>query len=326
MSDSHTKDQQPKRGLGRGLNALFDDEETGYSPALPSAPAAAPRPSGDSSGAMRMSVMIDQLYPGVYQPRHDFREEALETLCESIKQHGILQPILVRANTKEPGRYEIIAGERRWRAAQKAALHEVPVIIHTFSDEEALQVALVENLQREDLNPIDEAQGYYRLMVDFKYSQDELGNILGKSRSHVANTIRLLNLPEVVQNYVREGKLSSGHARALVTAKDSKSLAAKIIEKGLSVRQVEKLVAQQSGRVQKTKDAPGTAPDAVVQAKDADTLALEKEISHALGMNVSINTKGEGREGNVMIEFKSLDQLDDVIKRLLQTPTNRLMG
>lgn len=322
-----TQDQQPpKRGLGRGLNALFEDEES----SAYSAPTAAvvgkisqnaPK-TPDAAGAMRTHLMIDQLAPGKFQPRYDFDEGAINMLAESIKQHGILQPLLVRADGQNSGRYEIIAGERRWRAAQVAQLHEVPVVIHTFSDEEALQVALVENLQRADLNPIEEAKGYYRLMVDFKYSQDELGEILGKSRSHVANTIRLLNLPEAVQNLVREGKLSSGHARALVTAHDAKGLAKKIVDKGLSVRQTEKLVAQQLGRTPKTRSGGGHA---AAQHKDADTIALEKELTNAIGMKVSIDAP-EGHEGTIAISFRSLDQLDDLIKRLSQTPTNKLMG
>lgn len=331
-----TNDQQPpKRGLGRGLNALFDDEESNYT--APTAAVVEKISEGKSAavqnnpGTGRTLLMVDQLFPGTFQPRYDFDEKALEALSQSIKQHGVLQPILVRAEIKDfkpTGRYEIIAGERRWRASQLAQLHEVPVVIHEFSDEEALQVALVENLQRADLNPIEEAKGYYRLMTEFKYSQDELGEILGKSRSHVANTIRLLNLPDSVQNFVREGKITSGHARALVTAHDSKSLAQKIIDKGLSVRQTEKMVAEQLGRAPKagSKAASGAGDSGVrMHAKDADTLALEKELAHAIGMNVSIDTP-DGHQGKVTISFKSLDQLDDVIKRLMTSPTNRLLG
>lgn len=310
---------EAKRGLGRGLSALFDDDEEDYQPL---AQQKAPAQANDARSAeaapakpSRPELDIDQLQPGTFQPRLTFDDATLETLSESIKTHGLLQPILVRARKDQPGKYEIIAGERRWRAAQKANLHKVPVIISTLDDSQALEVALVENLQREDLNPIDEAMGYQRLMAEFDRTQEEISKILGKSRSHIANMVRLLNLPDKVQNYLREGKLTVGHARALVTVNNPQALADEIVSKNLNVRQAEALTAQKGGTLKRKL---------TTAHKDTDTLALENDLSNMLGMKVIIETKADGRSGDLRVQFKSLDQLDELIHRLSKIPVIKL--
>lgn len=308
-----------KRGLGRGLNALFEDEEGVY-PQVDDL-------DENTTGKKRDVLGIEVLTPGASQPRLDFDEYALTELADSIKEHGLLQPLLVRELVDKPGLYEIIAGERRWRAAQKAQLHEVPVIILELSDDAAMQIALIENLQREDLNPIEEAAGFVRLMDEFDYTQEKLAKALGKSRPYIANMMRLVSLPDSVQAYVRDGALSAGHARALITAKNSESLAKDIITRGLNVRQTEALVAEESGR-EKSQSVKSAKP-----AKDADTLALESEVSNLLGMKCSIDS-ADGKKGRVMIDFKSLDQLDDLLARLSNSgaaentasSTRRLLG
>ncbi len=290
------------RGLGRGLNALFEDDEGVY-PQVD--------PEGEIQGRKRDMIGIDQLEAGPGQPRTIFDNKALDELASSIKRHGVLQPLLVRENKDNSGNYEIIAGERRWRAAQKAQLHEVPVIVLTMTDLEAFEVALIENLQREDLDPIDEAMGYQRLMDLHEYTQEKLAEGLGKSRSHIANMMRLLQLPKSVQNLLSEGKISSGHARALVTAENAEALAKEVVSKGLSVRETEKLAAEAAGR----KAAPSTKKAEEPYQKDVDTLALEQELSNVIGMRVSIDSR-DGKAGKLNISFKSLDQLDEVIQRL----------
>jgi ParB family chromosome partitioning protein len=314
------KPDPKNRGLGRGLNALFDDDEDMATPA-----AGDEAPSGPARG--RQIVSLDQLQPGKFQPRQVFDEEGLSQLAESLRTHGLLQPILVRPLSENEGRYEIIAGERRWRAAQKAQLHEVPVIIKTLSDSQALEIALIENLQREDLNPIDEAQGYKKLLEEFGHTQEQLAKLMSKSRPHITNTMRLLSLPDKVQNYVIEGRLSAGHARALVTAKDPEALAEKIVGQGLSVRQTEKLAAEDAGRIVKSRNTDSDSVPRVRKArgKDADTLALEAELGHALGMRVSIDSD-DGSQGRITVEFKTLDQLDEVLHRLSHFPGSRLTG
>lgn len=323
-----TDKPDPKnRGLGRGLNALFEDDEDMAAP-VPAAVGKAP--SGRALG--RQIVSLDRLRPGKFQPRQVFDEEALSQLAESLKAHGLLQPILVRPLSEDPlsedaERYEIIAGERRWRAAQKAQLHEVSVIVKTLSDAQALEIALIENLQREDLNPIDEAQGYKKLLEDFGHTQEQLSKLMGKSRPHITNTMRLLSLPDRVQNYVIEGRLSAGHARALVTAKDPEALAEKIVGQGLSVRQTEKLAAEDAGRTIKSRDTNSASISSPKRArgKDADTLALEAELGNALGMRVSIDSD-DGSQGRIVVEFKTLDQLDEILHRLSHFPGSRLTG
>lgn len=293
------------RGLGRGLNALFEDDEGVY-PQVD--------PEGEIQGRKRDMVGIDQLEAGPGQPRTVFDSKALDELASSIKRHGVLQPLLVRENKDNSGNYEIIAGERRWRAAQRAQLHEVPVIVLTMTDLEAFEVALIENLQREDLDPIDEAMGYQRLMDLHDYTQEKLAEGLGKSRSHIANMMRLLQLPKSVQNLLSEGKISSGHARALVTAENAESLAKEVVAKGLSVRETEKLAAEAAGR-KAAPSAKGKKTEEEPYHKDVDTLALERELSNVIGMRVSIDSR-DGKAGKLSIGFKSLDQLDEVIQRL----------
>lgn len=302
-----------KRGLGRGLNALFEDEEGVY-PSVDE--------MGHTPGRKRDMVGIELIEPGMSQPRRSFDEKALQDLADSIKAHGLLQPLLVRADKHRDGHYEIIAGERRWRAAQLAQLHEVPVVVLELSDVEALEIALIENLQREDLNPIEEAMGYQKLLEDFGHTQEQLAKALGKSRSHIANMVRLLVLPPSVQGYLKDGKMSSGHARALITSDNPEALAQEVVEKGLNVRQTEALASDMAGKppsktVQKTK-----------MPKDSDTLALEKELSDTLGMSVLIDTN-DGVQGQVRIQFRDLDQLDEVIARLTNSGapvSKRLLG
>jgi ParB family transcriptional regulator, chromosome partitioning protein len=297
------------RGLGRGLNALFEDDEADYPQVGPDSPI---------QGRARTMLGIDQLEPGKGQPRRIFKQASLDELAESIKKHGILQPLLVRELGDLTGRYEIIAGERRWRAAQKAQLHEVPVIVLTISDIEAFEIALIENLQREDLDPIDEAYGYQKLMNEYGYTQEKLAEQLGKSRSHIANMTRLLNLPFMVQNYLSDGKISIGHARALIPAgENAEQLARDIIAKSLSVRETEKLAAEATGRAPGARKSEGGKSSP--KAKDVNTLALEKDLTDLLGMRVSIQERGEGA-GEISVEYKSLDQLDDLCHRLTKFP------
>ncbi len=303
------KTETRKRGLGRGLSALFEDDEDKFeSQHTPPAAAAV-----QSENGPRRTIGIDQLEPGKFQPRQHMDPAHLKELSESIAVHGVLQPILVR-QTADSNRFEIIAGERRWRAAQQARLHEVPIIIKALTDVQALEIALIENLQRADLDPMDEAYGYQRLMDEFGHTQEKLAAALGKSRSHIANTLRLMSLPTGVQQLLREGKLSAGHARALVTAANPEVLARAVVERGLSVRDTEKLAAGTAGGHGKKAGAKKSA------GKDVDTLALEHEISQALGLKVIIDMKKDGRAGSLSIDFKSLDQLDDVLKRLSQNP------
>ncbi len=309
---SSDKPDPKLRGLGRGLNALFEDEEGVY----PQADA-----EGHTPGRKREMVGIAQLQPGKLQPRHVFNDDKINELAESIKQHGILQPLLVRRDHQSDDQYEIIGGERRWRAAQKAQLHEVPVIVLDLNDSQALEIALIENLQREDLNAIDEALGYQKLMEDFGHTQEKLAEALGKSRSHIANMVRLLKLPTAVQDMVADNGLSMGHARALITASDPIGLAKTVLAKGLSVRQTEALANETS--LEKPKKS--AAQPSQKTGKDADTLALEAEISNTLGMHVSIDSKN-GQEGTFSVRFKSLDQLDELLHRISNFSSSRLTG
>jgi ParB family chromosome partitioning protein len=287
-------DPAKRKGLGRGLAALLgDDAAEDY--------AALDRVRGAKE------VPIEQLQPNRFQPRHRFDDEALRQLADSIRAKGVLQPILVR-RAAAANLYEIIAGERRWRAAQRAQLHQVPVVIKDLSDAEALELALVENIQRQDLNAIEEAQGYRRLIDEFAHTQEELAAALGKSRSHIANTLRLLALPAAVQAMIEDGQLTAGHARALVNASDPEALARQILDSQLTVRQAESLAAEAKPR----RKAPAR------RGKDADTLALERDLSGALGLKVDIAWRGEAKGGEVRIGYRSLEQLDDLCKRLLR--------
>jgi ParB family chromosome partitioning protein len=308
-----------KRGLGRGLDALFQDqrkEEEAFQPRMKrgeelerEAPPAATIPV-QAGAIVQRRLPVDKLVPGKFQPRRYFEEDALDQLAESISVHGVLQPLLVRPLNNSM--YEIIAGERRWRAAQKAQVHDVPVVVQDLSDQDALEIALIENLQREDLTAIEEADGYQRLIDEFGHTQDALARQLGKSRSHVANMLRLLKLPAPVQNLIQIGSISAGHARALVGARNPQDLADLIIAKGLSVRQTESLVQKSSDG----KLKPGRRKGPV--AKDVDVLALEELTSNKLGMRVTIES--DGGAGKLTIEYSTLDQLDDLLARLGQTP------
>jgi ParB family chromosome partitioning protein len=279
------------RGLGRGLSALFGDE------------ASEPVAAKDTR-----ALAIELLRPGRFQPRRHFDAEALEALTDSIRRQGILQPILVRKHPNEANHYEILAGERRWRAAQAAQLHEVPVIVRDTDDRGASEIALIENVQRQDLNPIEEGEGYRRLIEEFDHTQDELGRALGKSRSHIANTMRLLVLPDEVKAMIADGRLTAGHARALITARDPLKLAQEIVRDGLSVRQIEaSLRADRTG-------PEGAAPVGKVKAKDANVAALERELTQLLGLKVAVAIDGAG--GSLTIHYRTLDQLDAVLARL----------
>ncbi len=301
MDDDATASDTGKRtNLGRGLAALFGEESDDYA----------------SLDKVRTTkpVPIEHLHPNRFQPRQDFAPEALKALSESIAANGILQPILVRRHAERPSEFEIVAGERRWRAAQMAKVHEIPVVIREFTDAQALEAAIVENVQRQDLSPIEEAQGYQRLLTEFEHTQENIARVLGKSRSYVANAVRLLSLPEAVQALVGGGALSAGHARALIGAPDPEKLAQRIIAEGLTVRQAERL-ARGEDESAKTGRAKEKAP---AQPKDPDTIALERDLTALLGLRVTIEIRGQG--GSLTVHYKTLEQLDDVLHRLNQMP------
>lgn len=277
-----------QKRLGRGLAALIGEMKD--------------EDSAVEAARNQRRVPIEFISPNPRNPRKTFDSDDLADLAKSIKERGIYQPVIVRPNPANPERYEIIAGERRWRAAQMAGLHEVPVLLHQVNDKEALEIAIIENVQRSDLNPIEEALGYEQLGSEYNYSQVELAEVIGKSRSHVANTLRLLKLPESVKTYVASGELTAGHARTLITSPDPEAMAKQIVEGGLSVRNAEALNAEKAGR----SPSPSTKTP-----KDADTRALEKELSDMLGLVVTVDHKGKG--GSVKIQYKSLDQLDGIV-------------
>jgi ParB family chromosome partitioning protein len=296
-----------KKGLGRGLSHLFGEAEAAYRPVLVenAAPAAAP-PGGTKT------LPIAYLRAGRFQPRRHFDAAALDELAASIRQHGLLQPILVRQINGESDSYEIIAGERRWRAAQKAELHDVPVIVQALTDTQALEIALVENLQRQDLTALEEAEGYQRLIDEFGHSHGELGGLVGKSRSHVANMLRLLALPPAVKAMVQAGTLSAGHARALLTAPDPEALAKTVVDGNLSVREAERLSNHvKAAPKAKVKLAPAAGKSG---PKHADLLALERDMTERLGLRVTIEAQGSA--GTLSIAYKSLDQLDALLDKL----------
>src|SRR5690625_1218093 len=296
-----------KRGLGRGLSVLLGEDAAALAPVL----------SGETatSGERGFQVPVEYLHPGKAQPRRRFDETQLESLAESVRVQGLLQPILVRPHPRKPGEYEIVAGERRWRAAQKARLHEVPVLVRELNDGQALELALVENVQRQDLDPVEEAEGYRRLMEEFGHSQEELARTIGKSRPHIANTLRLLNLPEEVKELLRQGELSAGHARALLGVEEPAALAEQVIARGLSVRETERLVAAQKAGGAAAGGRPRVNGSAT-RAKDADTLALEADLADLLGMKVLIEPKGQG--GTLALHYRDLEQLDELLRRLNQ--------
>lgn len=309
-----TKKRGQARGLGRGLDALFGDEEATFS--------SSENVTETEEGTFtRKIVSIAHVHPNPDQPRRHYDEQALEELASSIERHGLLQPLIVRPDDETGESYQIVAGERRWRASQKARLHEVPVIVTDYDEQTVIEIALVENLQREDLNPVEEAEGYSRLVQFYGHTQDEIAKTVGKSRSHVANTLRLLNLPEPIKNLVIDGKLSSGHARALITSENPEELAEEIISKGLNVRETEALTGKASGKRKNSSSCKKSSG----QQKDADTRALEDEVSQALGMQVSIEMKS-GHAGSLSIDFQNLDQLDEILHRLSHYPGARLHG
>lgn len=309
-----------RRALGRGLNALFGDDDNdvhqGHDDVAPSESSSSPASSG------RKLISISQLVPGQYQPRHHFNDDSIAELAKSISQHGLIQPILVRPMADGSGAYEIVAGERRWRAAQKAQLHEVPIIIRELDDTTTLEIALIENLQREDLNAVDEARALKQLADQFEYTTEQVAEKIGKSRSYVANMLRLIELCPAVMAMLTEGKISAGHARALLTlsAEQQEETAKKIAALGLSVRQTEKMVGELQGRGVKARvEKLGKKIANSNQDKDLNTVALEREVSNVLGMDVTIDMKST-QEGSLSINFKTLDQLDEVLHRLSHNP------
>jgi ParB family transcriptional regulator, chromosome partitioning protein len=285
--------EEARTRLGRGLAALIGD---------------APSAERDGEGHAQVKAPIEFLRPNPRNPRQAFDEVELQELAESIRERGIIQPILVRHLAGMTNVYEIIAGERRWRAAQRVGLHEVPIVVIEADDRQALEFAIIENVQRSDLNALEEALGYERLTSEFSYNQSDLARIIGKSRSHVANTIRLLKLPEEAKKFLVDGSISAGHARALLSVEHPEKLARQIVDEGLTVRDIERLVQERA--VAPVNKPPAKAPP----EKDADTRALEKLLTDLLGLTVIINHRGEN--GDVRIQYRSLEQLDLLCKRL----------
>lgn len=281
-----------RRPLGRGLSALLDDP-------------------GDqltaSTGAIEIPIDLIDANPD--QPRRNFKQGELEELAESVRRHGIIQPLILRSAPEDGERYQIIAGERRWRAAQIAGLHAIPAVLRELDDQEVIELAIIENVQRVDLDPVEEARGYTQLVEKFSYTQEQLAGTIGKSRSHVANTMRLLALPEAVLNMLQAGSLSAGHARALITATDPVALAEQAVNRGLTVRQVEEL-ARKLPAAMRAK-APRQIPE-----KDADTRALEGDLSAAIGMRVSLQHLSSDGGGEVRIRYRDLDELDRLCRKL----------
>jgi ParB family chromosome partitioning protein len=281
-----------KKRLGRSLASLIGEGTEAFA----------------TQAEDQRSVPLSSLKASRFNPRRDFSEEQLEELATSIRERGLVQPLVVRP-LGGGDRYEIVAGERRWRAAQRANLHEVPVIIRALSDQEAVEIAIIENVQREDLNAIEEGEGYQLLMQGHGYTQEDLAKVIGKSRSHLANTLRLLKLPKSVQDLVRGGQLSAGHARALIGRPDAAALAARIVKEGLTVLQVEALAQEESAKPKKRK----------ARGKDANTRAAENELHEALGLNVEIKP-GRGEKGELRIRYTNFDQFEDIRARLVRRP------
>jgi ParB family transcriptional regulator, chromosome partitioning protein len=277
-----------RRPLGRGLAALFGETES----------------DATLDPGVQRRVPIELIRPGSLQPRRRFGEAELEALAQSIREKGVLQPLLVRAVVEDDAAFELVAGERRWRAAQRAGLHEVPVIVRVLSDHEVLEIALVENLQREDLSPLEEAEAYSRLIAEFGRTQASLAEAVGKSRSHIANTVRLLLLPAPVRQRLDEGELSAGHARALLAATDPAAVAVEVMRGGLNVRATERLVQRRA------QPAQGGRP----RVRDADTLALERDLGSHLGLRATLEPKVRG--GSLTLHYASLDQLDQILRLL----------
>lgn len=289
---------EPRKGLGRGLSALLAD-------VAPTTAEAPPRRS-----PTEQAIPIDRIRANPNQPRRDFDERELDELASSIREKGVIQPLILRPHPVEPETWEIVAGERRWRAAQRAGVHALPAVIRELDDTEVLELAIIENIQRADLNPLEEALGYRQLMDRFGHTQERLGEALGKSRSHIANLLRLLTLPEPVLDLLREGKLTAGHARALVTAPAPETLARQVIDKGLSVRQTEQLA-----RAVNVPASPAAVPRAA-PGKDADTRALEEDLTAALRLKVTIDHRAGGRSGELRIRYTNLEELDGLCQLL----------
>jgi len=284
------------KGLGRGLSALMSDIQP------------VNEPSATGSKSADQLIPIEKISPNPDQPRRRFEQDKLDELAASIAEKGVIQPIIVRKNPTADDEYQIVAGERRWRAAQLAQLHEVPALVRDFNDTEVLEVAIIENIQRADLNSVDEAAGYKALMSQFGHTQEQLATVLGKSRSHIANMMRLLNLPDQVLELLAQNKISAGHARALIGHDDAVELAQKIVTQNLSVRDVEKLV---KGPISKPTISPARPAD-----KDADTVQIERDLAAQLGLKVSIDHKAGTDGGKVTLNYKSLEQLDDLLRLL----------
>ncbi|TNE43055.1 MAG: ParB/RepB/Spo0J family partition protein [Sphingomonadales bacterium] len=312
MEEKATKPGRRAHGLGRGLSALLGEtmrEEPVSAGDGESAPVA--------SGRSVQHIDISSISPHPDQPRKQFDEDALQELADSIAERGVIQPIIVRGLPR--GGFQIVAGERRWRAAQRARLHQIPAIVRDFTDAETMEIALIENVQRQDLNPVEEAEAYSRLIAQFGHSQEVLGKLVGKSRSHVANMMRLLDLPGTVLDVVRAGKLSMGHARALIGVEDAAQIVRRIVDKGLSVRQTEKLAQQAKGKTGKAVADGETRRAKAVAAPDADIQALEQHLADMLGLKVVIDA-GEGGAGTLSLRYSTLDQLDMLCQRLSGEP------
>jgi len=295
---------ESRRGLGRGLSALLGEADDEVVAAVEGRPVAAGSSPG-LEGAREIPIELVHNNPG--QPRQHFSEAELSELEESIRASGILQPILVRPSSVRVGEFEIVAGERRWRAAQRAGLSAIPALVRELADDRAYEIAIVENVQREDLNAMEEARAYENLMARMRYTQEQASKAVGKSRSHLANTLRLLQLPGAVQDHVLQGRLSAGHARAILACDDQEAVAEQVVAKGLSVRDTEALVRAKAAGPKKAS-GPRRA------AKDADTAALEADLEDALGMTVDIADRGGA--GEVKIRYASLEQLDEICRRL----------
>ena len=291
-------DKSKNKGLGRGLSSLLADVNMSDGPDTERKPLAAER-----------MIPIERIHPNPDQPRRTFVESELTELANSIETKGVIQPLIVRPDPNRDGEFQIVAGERRWRASQLAKLHELPVVVRNLSDVEVLEIAIIENIQRADLNAVDEAQGYKQLMERFGHTQEQVSKALGKSRSHIANLLRLLNLPNDVLTYLRDGKLSAGHARALVNTQNPSAIARDIIQRNLSVREAEALVRKGGAEVQKR-------PQPKAPKKDADTRAIEADLSAHLGVKVVIDHKSGGQSGEVKLKYKDLEQLDNLCRLL----------
>ena len=302
-----------RRGLGRGLSALLGDAQPVFAPgraaAVEAAPAAPAAPAGPPTTAA-----VELLRRNPDQPRRKFDEAELEDLVNSVRARGVLQPILVRPAPGAPGEWQIVAGERRWRAAQRAGLHEVPILVRELTDTEVLEIGIVENVQRTDLDPIEEALGYFALIDRFGHTQAEVAQVVGKSRSHVTNALRLLQTPDNVQDHLIAGRLSAGHARAIAAAPDAARLADLVVARGLSVRQAEALGRQAQARSE-APAKPSRAGPAAAVGKDADIASIEHDTSEALGLKVSIEDR-PGKGGDIRISYRTLEQLDEVLRRL----------